>query len=146
MFEIGRVCLKTAGRDAGKYGAVIKQEESQYVVLDGFVRRRKVNIKHLEPSSKVIKIKEDASTDDVVKALEKAGFEQKEKAKPKYEKKEKVKSAGKKKPSKKKKGKKKEGKEESEKGKKPEKKSKPKSSSKKISKKKKSSKAKPEKQ
>ncbi len=104
MFEIGRVCLKTAGRDAGKFGAVIKNEDSQFVLLDGFVRRRKVNIKHLEPTSVVLEIKAEASTDAVIKALEKAGFEQKEPSKPKYEKKDKEKKSPKEKPRRKKKG------------------------------------------
>lgn len=82
MFEIGRICLKIAGRDAGKYGVVIKQEESQYVLIDGYTRRRKVNVKHLEPTSKLVEIKENASTEEVKKALEKAGFKEKPQRKP----------------------------------------------------------------
>ncbi|MDI3474261.1 MAG: large subunit ribosomal protein L14e [Candidatus Woesearchaeota archaeon] len=82
MFEIGRICLKTAGRDAGKYGIVIKQEEAQYVLIDGYTRRRKVNVKHLEPTSKLVDIKENASTEEVKKALEKAGFKEKPMRKP----------------------------------------------------------------
>ena len=79
MLEIGRLCIKTAGRDSGLKCVVIERIDDNYVMIDGQTRRKKCNIKHLEPLNKVLKIKEKASHADVVKALEKEGISVKEK-------------------------------------------------------------------
>jgi len=75
MFEIGRLCVKIAGRDAGKKCVVVDVLEGSYVLIDGETRRRKCNIAHLEPLKEVLKIKAKASHDDVAKALEPLGFQ-----------------------------------------------------------------------
>ena len=75
MIEIGRVCIKIAGRDAGRECTVIDILDNTFVLIDGNTRRRKCNIMHLEPTQKVIKIKKNASHDDVKKEFEKLGFE-----------------------------------------------------------------------
>jgi len=85
MFEIGRLCLKTAGRDAGLKCIVIDKLDDNYVLIDGQTRRRKCNIKHLEPLDKVLKVKKGLGHDDVVKELKKQGIEIKEKTKRKKE-------------------------------------------------------------
>jgi large subunit ribosomal protein L14e len=87
MFEIGRLCVKIAGRDAGKKCLVIDTESEQLVMIDGQTRRRKCNIAHLEPTDKVLKIKKNASNKDVCAALKDEGIECKEKV---TEKKQKV--------------------------------------------------------
>ena len=69
MNEIGRVCMKIAGRDAGKIAVIIDQLEDGYVLIDGQTRRKKVNVKHIEPTSHVLKIAKNASLADVKKAL-----------------------------------------------------------------------------
>ena len=74
MLEVGRVCIKMLGRDAGKECVIIKILDDKYVLIDGNTRRKKVNIKHIEPLNKVIKIKEEASTEEVLKAFEKEGI------------------------------------------------------------------------
>jgi large subunit ribosomal protein L14e len=74
MYDIGRVCLKIAGRDAGKY-CVIVDEKDQRVVIDGQTRRRTVNPLHLEPTAETVDIKKGADHDSVVKALDAAGIE-----------------------------------------------------------------------
>lgn len=71
MLDIGRVCVKLAGRDAGQLAVVIEKVDKNFVVIDGNVRRRKCNIKHLEPLDKVLEIKEKASTEDVLSAMKK---------------------------------------------------------------------------
>lgn len=78
MFKIGRVCLKIAGRDAGRLGVVIGKPENGYVLIDGEVRRKKVNVKHIQPIDKVIIVKEEAPHDDVIAALIDAGYSVKE--------------------------------------------------------------------
>ena len=68
--EIGRVCIKTAGREAGKVVVVVKKEEDSFVLVDGNVKRRKCNLAHLEPTETILKIKENDSTANVHKAME----------------------------------------------------------------------------
>ena len=69
MFEIGRVCIKIAGRDAGQTAIIIENLKDNYVLIDGNVRRRKCNVSHLEPLDEVIKVKKGASTEEVHKAM-----------------------------------------------------------------------------
>lgn len=81
MFEIGRVCIKTAGRDAKKYCLVIDTIDDKFVMIDGLTRRRKCNIAHLEPLEKVVKIKKNAPHNDIIKELTKLKLVPKEKKK-----------------------------------------------------------------
>lgn len=74
MFEIGRLCVKIAGRDAKGKCLVVDVLDNHFVMIDGQVRRRKCNINHLEPLDNVLKIKKNASHADVVKALDSAGI------------------------------------------------------------------------
>jgi len=85
--EVGRVCIKTAGRDAGNIAIVLSKPKGQYVMIDGNVRRKKCNLRHLEPTEKVIKLKENASTEDVLGAMKKEGIEIRQKTVSKKEKK-----------------------------------------------------------
>ncbi len=73
LFTVGRVCMKIAGRDAGQKCVVISVQDAQYVTVDGATRRKKVNVKHLEPVAEMLEIKENASHEDVAKAFEKSG-------------------------------------------------------------------------
>ena len=74
MIEIGRLCLKTAGRDASKKCVVVDIIDNNFVLIDGETRRRKCNIKHLEPLAQVVKIKKNASHDEVAKVLKEIGI------------------------------------------------------------------------
>ncbi len=69
MFEVGQVCIKISGRDAGNTAIIVDKLDNNYVLIDGNVRRRKCNISHLEPLKDKIKIKKGASTIDVKKAM-----------------------------------------------------------------------------
>lgn len=95
MYEIGRLTIKTAGRDAGKRAVVINILDNNYVMIDGETRRRKCNISHLEPLDKVIKINKNASHEDVKKEFKRLGLKVRD-TKPK-EKKERPKKVRKKK-------------------------------------------------
>ena len=75
MFEIGRLCLKIAGREAGLKCIIIDKLNDSYVLINGQTRRRKCNIKHLEPLDNVLKIKKGLSHEDVVKELKKENIE-----------------------------------------------------------------------
>ncbi len=70
MIEVGRVCIKIAGRDAGKLGVIVEVLDDKFVMIDGEVRRRKVSIKHIEPVNKIVDIKAKASHEEVLKVLD----------------------------------------------------------------------------
>ncbi len=74
LYEIGRLCLKIAGRDAGRKCVVVDILDNTFVIVDGDVRRKRVNLKHLEPLNEMLKIKEGASHEEVKKAFEKLGL------------------------------------------------------------------------
>ena len=74
MFEIGRVCVKLAGREAGKKCVIIKEIDKNFVLIDGNVKRRKANKDHLMPLAQMLDIKEGASTETVKEAMKKAGI------------------------------------------------------------------------
>lgn len=57
MIDVGRVCIKTSGRDAGMLCVIIEKIDDNFVTIDGETRRRKCNIKHLEPVDTVLDIK-----------------------------------------------------------------------------------------
>lgn len=79
--DIGRVCYKIAGREAGKLCVIVDAKDKKSVIIDGNVKRRLCNIAHLEPSEIVLKIKKGASTQDVHAALQKEKLEVLEKKK-----------------------------------------------------------------
>jgi large subunit ribosomal protein L14e len=68
-FEIGRVCVKLAGRDAGCTCVIIDTLENGYVLIDGETRRRKCNVMHLEPLARTIEIGKNSTHEAVCKAL-----------------------------------------------------------------------------
>jgi len=75
MIEIGRLCVKTAGRDAGLKCAIVDILDDKFVLIDGETRRRKCNILHLEPLKETIKLKKNASHEDVKTEFKKLGLE-----------------------------------------------------------------------
>ena len=64
MIEKGRLCVKTAGRDAGLKCVIVEIIDNSYVIIDGETRRKKCNIAHLELLDSVLPIK-DGSRDEV---------------------------------------------------------------------------------
>ena len=86
MIEIGRLVVKTAGRDAGKKGVIVNILDDKFILVDGETRRRKINVLHIEPLNQVIKIEKNSSHDAVSKALKEIGLEARAtKPKPKTE-------------------------------------------------------------
>ncbi len=77
--EIGRVCVKIAGREAGKKCVVVDIIDENYVLVTGpkqltGVKRRRCNINHIEPLDKKIDIPKGASDEEVLKAIESANL------------------------------------------------------------------------
>ncbi len=75
MLEVGRLCIKTAGRDAMKHCVIIEIIDEKYVLVDGNTRRKKVNKTHIEPLNKILKIKKGATTKEALEALKVEGIE-----------------------------------------------------------------------
>ena len=68
--EIGRICIKTKGRETGKRCVVLDLIDKNFVLITGpkgvsGVKRRRINISHLEPTDEEIKIKKGASDEEV---------------------------------------------------------------------------------
>ncbi len=79
VFDVGRLCVKVAGREAGKKCVVVDIIDDKFVLVTGpksltGVKRRRANVKHLEPLDKKIRIKKGASDEEVLEALEKEGL------------------------------------------------------------------------
>lgn len=76
--EVGRICVKTTGREAGLKCVIVDLIDDNFVLVTGpkdvsGVKRRRVNIKHLIPLGESIDIPRGASDDEVKKALEEGG-------------------------------------------------------------------------
>lgn len=72
IMDVGRVCRKTRGRDAGEICVIVDRIDKNYVMVEGgSVRRRKTNVTHLEPLPKTIEINKNAQKETVVELLDK---------------------------------------------------------------------------
>jgi len=72
--EIGRICIKTHGRESGKECIIIDIIDKSFVLITGpknisGVKRRRVNVSHLEPTKNVLDIIRGATDEEVEKAL-----------------------------------------------------------------------------
>jgi len=73
VYDIGRLCVKTTGREAGKYCVIVEVIDKNYLLIDGLkVRRRRVNYNHIEPIAETIEINKGASHKEVEDAIKKA--------------------------------------------------------------------------
>ncbi|MHA2048578.1 MAG: 50S ribosomal protein L14e [Promethearchaeota archaeon] len=78
VYDIGRLCLKTMGRETGYYCVIVDIIDKNYLLVDGLkVRRRRVNYRHIEPLADTIDIKKGASHEQVETAIKKAKLEKK---------------------------------------------------------------------
>lgn len=76
--EIGRICVKVAGREAGHKCVVIDLIDKNFVLVTGpkeltGIRRKRVNINHIEPTTDRIDISKGESDESIGKTLEAAG-------------------------------------------------------------------------
>jgi large subunit ribosomal protein L14e len=72
--EVGRICVKVSGREAGKKCVIVDVMDKSYVLISGpkkvtGVRRRRTNVNHVEPLSDKIEIERGASDDELESAL-----------------------------------------------------------------------------
>jgi large subunit ribosomal protein L14e len=78
VYDIGRVCIKTMGREAGNYCVIVDIIDKNYLLIDGLkVKRRRVNYNHIEPTTDMIELKKGAKKKEVEEAIKKAKLEKK---------------------------------------------------------------------
>lgn len=69
--DIGRVCVKLRGREQGEKCVIIDVIDRNYVLVTGpNVKRRRVNMNHLQPLDQMLNIQRDASDEEVLGALQ----------------------------------------------------------------------------
>lgn len=76
--EVGRICAKVSGREAGRKCVVVDVVDKSFVLVTGpknvtGVRRRRANVNHIEPLQDTIEIKRGASDEEVEEALKSTG-------------------------------------------------------------------------
>jgi large subunit ribosomal protein L14e len=76
--EVGRICVKQAGREIGKKCVVIDVMDKSFVLVTGpkkvtGIKRRRVNINHVMPLQDKVDVKRGASDEEVASVLESAG-------------------------------------------------------------------------
>lgn len=70
--EVGRICMKISGREAGEKCVIVEIIDDKFVEIVGSaVKNRRCNIKHLEPLEQVMEIKSE-DPESIKKDLEKA--------------------------------------------------------------------------
>jgi len=73
--ELGRICVKIAGREAGKKCVIVDIIDKNFVLVTGpkkatGVKRRRTNVNHVEPTEKKIDIKRGASDEEILETLD----------------------------------------------------------------------------
>jgi len=76
--EVGRICVKIAGREAGMKCVIVDIVDKNFVLATGppkvsGVKRRRVNVKHIELTQAKIGIKRGATDEEVTEVLKAAG-------------------------------------------------------------------------
>ncbi len=77
--EVGRICVKQFGREAGKKCVIIDVMDKSFVLVTGpkkvtGVKRRRVNINHIEPLQVKVEVTRGASDEEVTSVLESSGM------------------------------------------------------------------------
>ena len=76
--EIGRICIKVLGREAGKKCVIVDLVDQNFVLITGpkavsSIKRRHANISHLELTQEKVDINRGATDEEVTEALKAAG-------------------------------------------------------------------------
>ena len=76
--EIGRICVKLTGREAGRKCVIVDIMDKSFVVITGpktitGIKRRRTNINHIEPLQDKIAIKRGATDEEVTEELKTSG-------------------------------------------------------------------------
>jgi len=72
--DVGRICVKLKGREAGNRCVIVDVVDRNYVIVTGppevtGVRRRRVNMNHLQPLNEVVEISKNTSDEEIAGLL-----------------------------------------------------------------------------
>jgi large subunit ribosomal protein L14e len=73
--DVGRICVKLTGREAGKKCIIVDIVDRNFALVTGpkkvnGMKRRRVNVNHIEPTERKVNIKKGESDEQVMKALD----------------------------------------------------------------------------
>lgn len=73
--EVGRICVKITGREAGKKCIIVDVIDKNFLLITGpkqvnGVKRRRVNVGHVELTEKKVNVSRGESDDELMKALD----------------------------------------------------------------------------
>jgi len=73
--EVGRICVKITGREAGKKCIIVDVIDKNFLLITGpkqvnSVKRRRVNVSHVEPTEKKVNMSRGGSDEEIMKALD----------------------------------------------------------------------------
>lgn len=76
--EVGRVCVKLAGREAGRKCVIVDVMDKSFVLITGpktvtGIKRRRANVNHIEPLQDRVEIKRGAADEEIAETLKTAG-------------------------------------------------------------------------
>lgn len=69
LLEIGRICIKRAGKNSGEKVIIVGFEKNLPIVEGLHSKRKKCNPKHLFPTVKKAELKENPPREEVIKFL-----------------------------------------------------------------------------
>lgn len=80
--EKGRVCVKTKGRNAGKYCVITKVIDNNFVEIAGpkklnGLKRKRCNINHIEATEDKLDVKAKSTDNDIENMIKKAKLTEK---------------------------------------------------------------------
>jgi len=76
--EVGRICAKLTGREAGRKCVIVDIMDKSFILITGpktvtGIKRRRANMNHVEPTVDKIDIKRGATDEEIVEALKSSG-------------------------------------------------------------------------
>ncbi|MCW4015309.1 MAG: 50S ribosomal protein L14e [Candidatus Bathyarchaeota archaeon] len=79
--EVGRICVKVVGREAGKKCVIVDIVDKNFVLITGpktvsDIKRRRVNVNHLKPTNEKIEIKRGSTDEEIAEALKTPGTQE----------------------------------------------------------------------
>jgi len=75
IIQVGRVCRIVRGKNAGRYCVIVEKIDKNFVKISGEgIKARRININHIEPLPKVLKIKKSDTPKKITELLKKEGF------------------------------------------------------------------------
>jgi len=76
--DVGRICVKTFGREAGAKCVIVDVVDKSFVLVTGpkeltGIKRRRANVKHLEATGEALSIQKGSSDAEIISILKESG-------------------------------------------------------------------------